>query len=459
MQFLGADLVQERFKVLGSQNDKEASSDLVVQGSKADDRPKKKPRRDNGEGGLSWSEADQRWIGSVELPPDPATGKRRRRRVTDRDEQKALIKLQKVRAEVAAGVVQVTDKSTVKAWLIRWLEEIRKPHLATSTYANYKNVVYNQLIPTIGGIKLQALTMNDVRMMNTKIFRRSKTKNPRTANLSHTVLNKALNDAMAEGLLMTNVASLVPRLKLNPKFGGAFTWDEAMKLLSSCLEREDRMTTRFAAALMTGSRQGEILGLEWDRVDLVNGTIDLSWQLQRIPQLHGCATDDDGDPVCEKKYAAYCPKRVFDIPPGHEYRVVTGSLCLIRPKSKTSRRMIPMIPDLLETLKFHRVQTAYDPNPYGLVWTQPNGNPITARQDWQAWADALKAAGLEHKGTHAARHTTATLLLEKDVEIHIIQEILGHSAALTTGGYAHVDKALARASLGNLAGILGTRAA
>ena len=45
----------------------------------------------------------------------------------------------------------------------------------------------------------------------------------------------------------------------------------------------------------------------------------------------------------------------------------------------------------------------------------------------------------KHITPHVFRHTLATLLLEKDVDIKYIQSILGHSSIMTTQIYTHVN--------------------
>lgn len=407
--------------------------------------------RESGEGGLSWSAHDQAWIGSVELPKNPATGKRQRKKVKSKDYNEALRRLQDLKKEVAKGNIVSTAKrgrGTLGEWLTYWVEEVARPNISPNTLRSYRNSVNRHIIPHIGAVKLDKMTVVHIREMQKQILANTPSSSTRNAILAHAVLSKALNDARIEGLIRDNVAALVPRLKANPKNRGALTMDQALALLRNCLEREDRMTTRIAAALMTGARQGELLGLEWDRVDLEAGEIDLSWQLQELKQLHGC----DGD--CGYKRAGHCPQRMFEVPPGFEYRHLTGALCLTRPKTAGSRRKVPLTPQLWQVLKAHRSMTLDEPNSYGMVWTMPNGDPIRPRYDAEFWKQALDEAGLDHVPLHAARHTTASLLLEAGVDMHVIMQVLGHSVMLTTQGYAHVPQELARKSIATLGGML-----
>lgn len=64
--------------------------------------------------------------------------------------------------------------------------------------------------------------------------------------------------------------------------------------------------------------------------------------------------------------------------------------------------------------------------------------------DWQEWADILAEAGLPHAGSHAARHSAATIALEQGIALAVVHEMLGHSDVRVTRGYTHVSSALSR---------------
>ncbi|PBC38451.1 hypothetical protein CJ179_38255 [Rhodococcus sp. ACS1] len=412
-------------------------------------------KRDNGEGGLSWSEYDKRWIATVKTGIDPITKKPKYKRITDRDKTACLAKLRQFKIDLANGNATVADKTTVEGWLDHWLENIHGRELRPNTMKNYRNMIRRNINPSIGHIKLSKLTAEDVIAMQNFAIDRSKTRSTRQAQLSHVILTKALSDAKKHKKVGENVAKDANKVKTLTKDRGALTYEQSLHLLRDCLEHEDRNTTRFALGLMTGARQGEALGLTWDRVNLVAGSIDLSYQLQRVPKKHGCGPGDRKKGwECGKEYATYCPQAKWDTPPAFEFHPIYKQLCLTRPKTVNSAREIPLPPELLEVMKAHYIQTQYDPNPYNLVFTQPNGNPISPEADARAWAKALKRAELPPLPLHSARHTTATLLLESGIDTHIIMQILGHSVMLTTKRYAHVDKALAKKSMATLGGLL-----
>lgn len=53
--------------------------------------------------------------------------------------------------------------------------------------------------------------------------------------------------------------------------------------------------------------------------------------------------------------------------------------------------------------------------------------------------EIVKRAGLEDVTPHTMRHTTATMLLKRDMPITEISKLLGHSKIETTMIYAEVD--------------------
>jgi integrase len=157
-------------------------------------------------------------------------------------------------------------------------------------------------------------------------------------------------------------------------------------------------------------RRGELLGLEWDRVDLDpdSGVIDLSWQLLRV-----------GD--------------IGKAPADYEYRPIRGSMYWTRPKSSAGWRVIPLVEPLRSILAAHRDRAGV--NPWGLVFTTADGAPIDPDTETARWREVSKTVtGLDVR-LHDLRHTTVDLLLDAGVDEDVVMEIVGHATRATTRGY------------------------
>ncbi|MEU1526379.1 tyrosine-type recombinase/integrase [Nocardia rhamnosiphila] len=396
--------------------------------------PPKKRRRPRGEGSLYKRTSDQMWIGAVTYEDE--NGQQRRATVSSRDKATAMQKFRTLRAEVDAGDYSPQVQMPVEKWLAYWADHIVKPNTEPKTYRGYRQIIDNQIVPHIGTTKRLPVTPAIVRGNLAWV---GENWSARMVQLTHFVWKKSMDAAVKEGVIKTNPAEHIPKPKATAKVTGkALKSEEARKVLLAAIEAEDPMVTRWAAAFMLGARQGELLGLEWDRVDLENMTVDLSWQMQGSMALKPGAKLDD-------------PNR-FDVPPGYEIRPAYRRFAWKRPKSERSKRLTPMPAPLAAILTKYR-ETA-PKNEYNLVWATTNGKPIPQKYDNQAWHDALKRAGVPDVRLHDARHTTATLLQELGVEESVRMQIMGHSSVAAQRIYAHVDLTLARKALGNLDGLL-----
>ncbi|WP_040815110.1 tyrosine-type recombinase/integrase [Nocardia concava] len=414
------------------------------------DAAPKKARRARGEGTI-FRRADGMVVGQIDLPRGPDGKRNKSKPIYSKDYAVVVKGLNKLKEDVANGIPQTDKRLTVETYLKDWIVNTAKPNLKPKAYGAYQSAIATRIIPSIGDRILSSLSTNDIRHMHAWILAATYTRGgeevpytTRSVEEAHNVLSAALRDALADQKVTRNVCKLVKKPGVISKSHGALTSEQARTVLLKALEAHDAMVTRWAAGLMLGGRQGELLGLEWDRVDLEKGVLDLAWQLEWLP-LHKGADSED-------------PKR-FDVPAAFEHRPLWKGAALTRPKSKLSQRMIPIPEPLAAILAVHKKNS--EPNPWGLVWVAPPSKrykgvkPVPDDEDRAGWAAAQARAGIaEPVDVHAMRGTTATLLMEAGVPDKIIQAIMGHSNVITTRGYQTVNLDAARKSLGNLHGLL-----
>lgn len=390
--------------------------------------------RSKKEGSVYQRAADGMWCASVELPS--TTGKRRRKVVVARTKSQVMSKLNALKGELRQHGDLPTEQQTLGTWMDYWFTNIKAKTLRPGTMSSYRSKV-GYIKEAIGTVRLDKLTPAHVRKVHDHILAAELSSS--TASQTHAILSNALKYAEQEGRVHRNVAKLADKPQVAHTTLDALSGADGVRLLQTVAG--ERLGSRWAAALLTGARQGELIGLEIDRV---TDYIDLSWKLERINWLHGCK------PKCDRIRGVDCPQRKLNASAGHERRHLEGGLYLSRPKSRAGYRIIPLV-DPLKSIIRRRIEISLtEPNPHNLVWTADpkktrhgdylplDGSPIDPRIDNERWHDALARAGVPDVRLHDARHTTATLLYDAGVKEADIVRILGHSKAVTSRAYRNL---------------------
>ncbi|MBR3429291.1 MAG: site-specific integrase [Clostridia bacterium] len=167
--------------------------------------------------------------------------------------------------------------------------------------------------------------------------------------------------------------------------------------------------------LNTGLRMGEALALRWSDINIRKNTLSVTKNLIRVKNRSG---------------------------KGSKYKLILQE----KPKTEKSKRTIPLNKAALAALEDLKTAPGYKPD--GFVIHTKDGSPILPRSFEQTLELMCAAAGIRRVGVHALRHTYATRLFEKGVDIKIISELLGHSSTeITYRIYVHVIDSLKEAAV------------
>jgi integrase len=371
-------------------------------------------RRAHGEGSI-YKRADGRWVAVLDI--GYAGGRRRRKSFYGQTRSEVLGRLIAGRKLVQDGVPLAADRETVSQYLNRWLDEV-SPTVRPKTRRSYAGTVRVHLVPTIGHHKLAKLDPQQVQtMLNSK---QAAGLSPRSVGIIRAVLRQALNRAVRWGLLARNVAQLTDVPHPDTREPRVITVDDARLLLIAFSTH--RLGPLFTIALASGLRQGEVLGLRWEDVDLEKGTLRIERALQYI----------DG--------------RFESVPP----------------KSARARRTIPLTDIARAAFHRQRAQQLQDCLLAGqrwqetpLVFTTSLGTPLDSRNVTRSLQRCLTDYGLPSCRFHDLRHGCASLLMAVGASPRVAQEILGHADIRTTLGiYSHVAPALMREAAAMLDGAL-----
>lgn len=162
------------------------------------------------------------------------------------------------------------------------------------------------------------------------------------------------------------------------------------------------MGALLATAVGTGMRQGELLALRWQDVDLATGLLSVRHALDRRTRQ------------------------------------------LAEPKTASSKRTLRLPAFVVSALAAHRERQAIVPLS-GLVFTTPKGTALDPSNALRAFHRALDRAGLPRQRFHDLRHAYATLALETGESIDAVSRALGHTSIATTADiYGHWTPAMAQ---------------
>jgi integrase len=356
-------------------------------------------RRGNGEGSIS-RRKDGRW--EAKYTAHTADGPKRRA-LYGKTRKEAADKLAKVLADRASGYSFDTENMTLGQYLDRWLKDSDKGSVRTSTYERHEQIVRLHLKPALGRVKLSKLTPAHVQgLYRDKL---DSGLSPATVQKIHAVLHKALVQALRWNMIPRNATDAVTAPRPAPEEMHPLSPVEARKFIEAV--HGDKLEALYVLAVHTGMRQGELLALKWEDVDLNAGVIHIRHTLTRSG----------------------------------------GRISLGEPKTKGSRRPVHLTGAAVQALRSHLERQLEDIErlgdlyrDHGLVFTSQVGtliNPSNLRR--RSFEPLLQRAGLPRIRFHDLRHTCATLLLSRNVHPKYVQELLGHATvAITLDTYSHV---------------------
>lgn len=355
----------------------------------------KKDRRGHNEGSIYYDASKDRWVVEVTIE----TGQRKKFRF--KTKQEAVRKKNEALREIEQGTIATGSQRRLGEYLEDWLENTHKSKLRLGTYINYKKLV-GYVVAELGNVWLQKLTPQQVQKFYSKKLDGGLSS--KVVHEIHGVLHLALKNAVRWGLVPRNVCDLVTAPRIVSREVVPLTMEQARILMNHV--KGHRLEMLLAMAVVTGMRRGELLALRWSNIDFERG---------HLLVLHS-----------------------VDFIAGHGF--VEG-----KPKTTAGKRVVSLPVFLLEMLKQHRTQQLEEQAAIAdwvdndLVFPNLKGGYLSPNHMVEAFRKLLEEAGLPRLRFHDLRHSAATILLARGVNIKVVSELLGHSdIVITLRTYGHL---------------------
>lgn len=353
--------------------------------------------------------AKNSWTITIELPKDEITNRRKQKYYTVKGNKKEAEKFltEKLR-ELDTGLLINTKKMKFGEYLDYWRDKTFN-NLEITTKEGYIQKIDKHIKPYLANILLENL-----KPLHLQNFYEEKLKNgkldgkgglsARTVLALHRIIHSALEQAVKWQLVIRNVAEAVEPPKAK-RYKANFLTDKQTEELITTAQNTD-IYIPIMIAIFTGARRGEILGLNWDNVDLEKGTIKIVDNL--------CATKN--------------------------------GLIIKQPKTDSGIRTIAISESLVKILKKHKISQIKNKIRLGKKYEEHNmvccygdGHLFNPKRFSAKFNELLQKNNLPMVRFHDLRHSHASLLVKMGVQPKEISSRLGHSnIGITMDLYSHL---------------------
>lgn len=353
---------------------------------------------------------------SPEISLGYVNGKRvRKRGATCKTRGEARLALDELRRQHESGVDLLAKAPKVKDYFPAWLKDFARKGRPKSV-ETYRWAIDKVIIPALGDTSLKKLTTMQLDQWFASLLDGAPDCAPRAAasvGLVRTVLLQGFKQAKKWGLVTVNPVLDTMSPALGHSRTKALTTAQAAAFLE--MAQGDRYELALRLMLALGFRRGEVCGLHWEDIDLVNGTLTVNGTLQYITG----------------QGLSYGP-----------------------PKTESGRRRFTLPLALLTAFRRFRVKAQAERKAMAGLWTAPDqgyvfcgvkaGGPLNPTMLYKAFQRIAARAGLIGYSPHTLRHSCASFLHAEGVPTKNISAYLGHADVATTNDiYIHLfDDAL-----------------
>lgn len=319
-------------------------------------------------------------------------------------------------AKVSRGRAQTPRAHMTFEELLRVWQDSNSIRLKQGTINKYSSLIESQIIPKIGKLPVSQITTMQINNFLSTLSHSGRLDG--TGGLSPSYIRTisyiisatisfGASEEMCQALTGKIQKPSIPKRELQ-----ILTHSEQEKIEAYVLNNLSPTGVGVMISLYAGLRIGEVCAISWDDVDLPNGLLAVRHTVSRIKAKNS---------------------------------VQKTELILDEPKTKTSKRIIPISPSLLAVLQ------KFKPLSKSRFVASDNENFISPRTYEDRFQRLLALNQVPAINYHSLRHTFATRCIEVGVDVKTLSEILGHAdVSITLNTYVHSSIEMKKRQLAKL---------
>lgn len=325
--------------------------------------------------------------------------------------------------EIKKGQYVDNEKITFQEFIEKWLTEYASINLQPKTLLEY-NRLLRRITPVLGHLKLIQLQPTHLTSFYNNLRENGIREDGKSGGLSektilhhHRLISSILTNALQWGFILNNPALRVKAPKVMKKEARHFNVEQTEYLLQLIESEPLKYRVMITLSIYGGMRQGELTALTWDDIDFTNYIIRINKSLQHLP--------NKGTFIKETKTET---SRVISVPTSvvkllKEYKLwQNGERAKLGDLWHNSNALFtaidgkPIFPSTISKwfLKFIR-----------------RHNEAIIKDNSICKDDKLKYL-LPEVNFHGLRHTSATILINQNVDVSTVSKRLGHARTSTT---------------------------
>lgn len=329
-----------------------------------------------------------------------------------RDAERRLTELLQSRNQ---GKLAPRSTLTLTQLVKEWLKHKGSVGEATArTVQGYRQVLHRYALPVLGHRRVQDLTLREVEHLYANMRAgtlpreckaagwQGKPLGGRAVQLVHTALNQAMKQATRQGMLTHNPLADAAVGTARPKEKRVLAVSEREAFLTAATEQHAFYRLFYKLLLDTGLRPGEACALQWGDLDLTRDRLTVARAVTRGTK---------------------------------------GERILAPPKTKKSRRTIPLFGLAPELAEHYRWQAEVGLDESGFVFTNETGGMLAPwALNTREFDRVCQAANITGFTLYGCRHTFATLHLQSGTPLKVVSDWLGHATIQKTANtYMHLS--------------------